>query len=487
MIRTSRALRFSFATRYLGSAAALVSSLIIARLLTPEEIGIFSLAAGLVSLSNLFRDFGAAQYVIQERELTDQRIRAAFTVNLACSWIIAVALVAVAAPFAQFYREPIIRPVMLLLAVNFALLPFGSITMAILQRNMLFGRRMVVQTSAAVTQATVAVLGAYWGHGVMALAVASVASAAVTVVVALLLRPSDTPVLPGLHEVRRVLRIGSHFTLNSGLNHISNIAPELIVGRMIGLEAVGHIARGWGAIRHFRGGLLRGIDPVLYPLLADIHRNAGDVGAAYARSMVMISAVLWPFFGCLTLLGTPMIVTVFGQQWVLAGELVEIWAYGGLLMTLVQFAPQLLLATGNVHTLTRAQLLLTTLRIAMLLWSATISLQAVAMTTIPMALMRIALLTPHTSRLSGITLMQLLRECRGSALATVFAVAGAYGATAWLDTAAQPVLSFVAGGAGAVVLWAVTLVWMRHPLVPLIAKVLIPRLDRDDSSPLGSP
>ena len=72
-----KALLFSFAERYLAIVIGLASNLVIARLLTPLEIGVYSVSLAVISIAQVLRDFGVAGYLVQERELNEDHIRTA--------------------------------------------------------------------------------------------------------------------------------------------------------------------------------------------------------------------------------------------------------------------------------------------------------------------------------------------------------------------------------------------------------------------------
>ena len=79
---TRKSLFFSFLDRYASLAISVVASMVIARLLTPAEIGVFSVTMVLLMFVATFRDMGAGQYLVQEKELTTERIRAVWAVQL---------------------------------------------------------------------------------------------------------------------------------------------------------------------------------------------------------------------------------------------------------------------------------------------------------------------------------------------------------------------------------------------------------------------
>jgi O-antigen/teichoic acid export membrane protein len=70
-----RSLALSFAQRYVATVITFIATLILARLLSPAQIGIFSLCAAFVAIASVVRDFGVSEYLIQERNLDTQKIR----------------------------------------------------------------------------------------------------------------------------------------------------------------------------------------------------------------------------------------------------------------------------------------------------------------------------------------------------------------------------------------------------------------------------
>ena len=135
---TRRALFFSFLDRYAALVLSIVSSMFIARLLTPAEIGMFSVTMVFIMFISAMRDLGAGQYLVQEKELTPERIRATWTVLLGTGLFMALVVLAAAYPVAHFYNEPRMVEIMWVIAINFAVNPFGSMTYAWLMREMRF-------------------------------------------------------------------------------------------------------------------------------------------------------------------------------------------------------------------------------------------------------------------------------------------------------------------------------------------------------------
>ncbi len=113
-----KALFYSFTTRYFAIGLQFFATIILARLLTPAEIGIYSVGAAVVMIAQTLRDFGTSSYVIQEQELSPGRLGTAFSLTVIVAWTIAACLWLGAAELAVFYREEGVRSVMRVMAIN---------------------------------------------------------------------------------------------------------------------------------------------------------------------------------------------------------------------------------------------------------------------------------------------------------------------------------------------------------------------------------
>lgn len=203
-----KSLIYSAMDSYAGLALQLLSTVVIAGLLTPEQIGVFAVAAVFAALASTFRDFGVAKYLIQERDLDDDMIHAALAVNITISWAMAVLLFLLAPVAGGFYRNAGIADAMRVQAANFLLIPFGAVTMAWIRREMNFKPIFIAGLMVNATSFAVSVTLALRGFGYMSLAWSSLAGVVVTVLASVWMRPRDFPRWPGLKRVDRVFQFG---------------------------------------------------------------------------------------------------------------------------------------------------------------------------------------------------------------------------------------------------------------------------------------
>ena len=349
-------LAYASTEQYLLLGLQLVGYFIVARLLTPDDIGLFSVASAIVGVGLSLRDFGTAAYIVQEPELTDERVRTAFGVTLAVALTLGAAVFAAAPLIAAFYSDARMTTVLRVLAINFVVLPFGSTAMALLRRNMNFRAVLCVNLSASVLSFALTIALAYQGFGAMSLVWATVANCVVTAGVAMLFEPRHARLLPGFSQWRHVLAFGAR---DAGVNMVTQAAMsvnDLVVGRVLGFAPVALISRAQGVMNLMHLQLLGAVRTVMFPALAKAQREGGDVAAAHRDAITIITVIAWPFYGFAALFPMPLLRLMFGPQWDAAAALVPLFCLAGAFAALWTLATSLLLATGRVDLYMRAEL-----------------------------------------------------------------------------------------------------------------------------------
>jgi O-antigen/teichoic acid export membrane protein len=371
-------LLISLAEKYSVTIINIVSTVIIARLLTPLEIGVYSVGLAFVAIAHTLRDFGVGNYLIQEKELTEDRIRTAAGVTLLLAWSLALALALGSGPIANIYNKPDMRSVLLILSLSFVIIPFSSPTLALLRRNMAFKVLYQIRIVSAVVHASVAVCLSWQGYSFASLAWASLAGVSTTAVMAAFHRPGKLIIWPSFVEWRHVAAFGGKASVDALITQIGMNSIDMIAGRMLGFTAVGIFSRAQGLISMFSREFTNAVLQVAFPAFANGHRAGLDLKEPFLRAVGTLTLFAWPFYAFLVLMAYPIIRIMFGDQWDAAVPLVQILALGGFASALWSLCSQILLGMGKINELLKTQFILQGLRIAMVFVTAHYSITHVA-------------------------------------------------------------------------------------------------------------
>ena len=467
MSSTRRALIWSFAERYASLAINLASTLLLARLLTPAQIGLYSLCAALAGMLAIVRDLGTSEYLIQAPDVAPARLRTVRGVALLAGWATAALLWLLATPAARYFGNAGVADVLGLLSLGFVLLPLTSPEFARLNRELRFRELFHLQLAGALVQAAVALGLASHGHGALSLAWGNLAN--VIVQTLWLARPAwwrqDWPRLQGAWEV---LRFGWRYSLARGIETATQSAHEPLIARQFGFASVGLFSRAYGLVDLFEQNVASAVVRVTTPVFAQAHRDGSALAERYALATAMYTGVAWPFFVAVALLSHDIVLLMFGAQWVQAAPLATVLALATLPHGLYALAPQMLSATGRVQARLRMAWQVAPVHLGGLLLAAPFGLQAMAWAWGITALWSLWLYSRALAAALGWPMARLLWPSHRSGL-----VAGVVAAALWtvqqvLEAPASPLALRLALAAGiAAAAWLAALWLTRHPLAQL--------------------
>lgn len=462
-----RSIAFSVVERYASIIIGLVTTIILSRLLTPTDFGIFAIAMSFVILADIFRDFGTSSYLLQVEELTDQRLKSAFTAVLATSAVCAGVLLLATPVIVSLYGDARFWQLMPLFALNLLLGPFAIIGISLLRREMAFGTLTGISLLATMANFVVVVGLALLGYGVMSLAWATLSASVVRLVTVWIVRPCFRVFRISLRGWKDPFEFGVVTTATAILNAIYEYLPQLIIGRSIGLAAVGLFGRATALCQLPDRLVIGTISPIILPALSQQARAGLPLKPAYLLSLSHMSALQWPILLCFALLAEPAVLILYGEQWVEVAPLARIMALAALMLFPAFMTYPTLVALGRVRDTLWMSLI--SLPPCMLLISVAspFGLEAVAATQFISAPLQVFIAISFIGRRIGVSWIEIAQAvgrsvivalCSAVAPALVVVLQGGFSLSI-----SHAALAFALAGAAAG--WLMGLVLSRHSLL----------------------
>lgn len=463
--RLRSSIAYSALDSYIGLVLQVVSTVIVARILTPEQSGTFAVAAAFAAIASTFRDFGVAEYLIQEQQLDSTALRAALTINIAASWLMAAAMLAGSYVAESFYQSPGVGAVMRVQALSLALIPFGAVTLAWFRRELNFKYIFIASVLANLSSFTVVLVMALNGFGYMSLAWASFAGVFVTVATALVLRPRSVPITPGLIGLRRVLRFGKFATGIYLFGQLGKGAPDIVIGKVLDLASVGLFSRAGGLIEVFNRLVLKALTPVYLPYFAQSIRESGSPRAGVLTAFSYTAVIGWPFFALTAIVAEPLIELMYGPQWLEAAPLARVLCLSAATELVYGSVKEALLAAGKPEVANRLQMATQITRIAALLLAVHWGLEAACWGLALSALVGAAMAHHTLARHLEVRPGEALTCLAPSALLTCVVGAAMLATYTLLQTSGLHISAQLLVVAGlSMATWLVMLKVLRHPL-----------------------
>jgi O-antigen/teichoic acid export membrane protein len=459
-----RFLALSFVQRGLMLAVYVGSTMILARLLTPEQVGIFSMTAAFISIAASVREFGMSEFLIQERDLDPPTIRAVYGVAILVGLAVGLVVLLCAPALARAYNEPQIEQIVYVLCLNFIILPFATPSMALLVREMSLARAWGVQSAAVVAQYAVSIALAWRGYGPISLAWGSVAASVTSVALLYALRPGEVRLLPTLTSSRRAWQYGTRFAATASLESAAKNAHEFIIPSAFGFAALGLYSRAAGLFEQFNQNVTRAVSRVLLPVFAqDARGGRTELKRVYAAATANFTCIAWPFFAFIALLADEIVLFLFGRQWTQAAPLLQLMCLAGMINAAHSFASDMLSGLGEIGAKLKIVSVTSPAWVVLCLAGAFVSIEAIALLSAGPALISLFLYISRLRALIGFSFRDLVESCARSAVVTT-AVALAVSGAAWAPLPDSTWIRLTAAAAAAGLAWLLAVVATAHPL-----------------------
>jgi O-antigen/teichoic acid export membrane protein len=360
------ALLLSLGQSYASLVINLASNMAVARILTPTEIGVFSVSFAVIGIAQVLRDFGVGNYLIQQKAIEKVHVQTAFGVALLIGLVLFALVFALAPAAASYYNEPQMAATIRISSLNFLIVPFSTVSVSLLLRDLQFKRLVPVTLIGLAAGNLVTVLCALAGLGADSMAIGSVAANIVTTVGTAVARGRDSLVAPSLRGWRSVVRFGSQTSLIAVVTTVSMNSNDLLVSRMLGFYSVAILSRAQGIMSLVSRDLIAAVRNVALPGFAAVHRSGEALADIYLRSVAIVTALSWTLYGLLGMFPLEALRLLFGRQWDDAVPLVPVYCLSGALLTTTALYSSVLTALGRIDLVMRAELLLQPLRLALI-------------------------------------------------------------------------------------------------------------------------
>ncbi len=347
MNRVRRAFLLSSLEQYIQLVIGFAVLAVLARLLTPDEIGLAVVAMGISTSAYSLREFVTTEFLIQKSEIDLADRQTSFTAITLVTACICVCILALSQPLSRFYSAPELARFLTIGAASALVEAFGLPTIALLRREMAFGTLASIRVISSVAGAAVTILLAWSGHGFMSYAWGLLISAIATSCLAYAAHPDAASFRPSLASLRGVIGFGGYRGATTMVERIYESLPQLMLGRFMPMTAVAFYNRANVVCAIPDRVLLSAVFSVAFPAFAAHKRTGGDVRQAYLRTLSYVSAVYWPALVGLAVTAHTVVRIVLGDQWDQAVPLVRILSVASMFWFSVVPTNPMLLALGK--------------------------------------------------------------------------------------------------------------------------------------------
>jgi O-antigen/teichoic acid export membrane protein len=460
-----RSIASSYAAQLINFVVAFGSSVIIARLVSPREFGIFAMAASLSAFMALLFSFSLSDLIVRDESMPKTRLRSILAVSSSYTAFLCVLLL-VSGMFAKhIFTSPEVGDFLLVYSIVPAVQMFELIPEALCRRHMRFNVISAISIMKTVIVAAGTILFAILGFKHMSFAYAGLLSVVASAGTYNLLYWRETVYLPHREGFQKIFTFGLQMVSINGFAQLNDRLCELFLGSWLGLATLGLYSRASNLTNQLSYNVYGLATGVIFVKMSMDFRETGQFQDVYLRALRMLLAVIWPILLGVALLSRPLINLLYGPAWLGAA----------LPLTLLMLALFVILGIGmqrHVFVLrdetglqTKLEAVRATTGLFMFVVGCLISLPAAAAAKFFEAIVAYYLYRPHMDRLIGVNSGQLDRVYVECLMLSLVASWPSFLLMLWFQFNPEtPFLPIVVAVSLGVIGWFSLVMRLKHPL-----------------------
>lgn len=290
------------------------STLIVARLLTPQDYGIVGMATVYLGLANLISEFGVGTTVITLRDLSEEDVAQlnGFAVLLGIAGFLISCAAAV--PLGMFFKSPKLPWVVVAMSTTFLISAFQSVPVALMQKDLQFKLVSMIDGARAFTVAIVAVIFALAGMRYWTLVIAGIASVIMGTGLALVNRRHRIA-MPRPRTLRHVLTFSGHVITGRVSWYTYSNSDFVVSGRLLGEQALGAYTVAWNLATvpvEKITGILNSVTPALY---SAVQKDKAALRRYMLTLVEGVGLITLPLAVGLALVSREFVLVFLGKKW----------------------------------------------------------------------------------------------------------------------------------------------------------------------------
>lgn len=313
--KTVKGVAWSAVDRFSAQGIQFVFSILIARLLVPEDYGVIAMIGIFLGVSNSFIDSGFGTALVRKIDRTETDFSTVFYFNNVVAILFYLALYFAAPAIARFYETPLLVPVTRIVALGLPIGALSGIHNAKLSIAIDFKSRAKISIITTILTGAVGLWMAYSGYGVWALVVQMVLASAIRTIMLWIIVKWFPKMIFSWASFKELFTFGSKLLASGLLDTIYNNIYPLVIGKVFSPSTLGVYSKA-KALAEFPSSNITGVlQSVTFPVLSTIQNEEERLSDAYKRFLKISAFVIFPLMLGLSSVADPFIRIVLTDKW----------------------------------------------------------------------------------------------------------------------------------------------------------------------------
>ena len=293
-------------------------SMILARILSPQEYGVVSIATVFISFLTLFASMGIGPAIIQRKDLSQQDLDNIFTFTLVVAAILSISLFLLSGSISNYFGEKELSIICKILSVNLFFSAANVVPNALMAKNQRFRDIAKRTVLLLLISGPLSIIIALWGGGVYSLLVSPIITSIGIYLYNNKYYPCHIRLNLSLSPVKSIFGYSVYQFLFEIINYFSRNLDKLIIGKHLSIGALGYYDKSYRLMLLPLNNITSVIGPVIQPVLSNIQNDKIEIAQKYLKIISVAATISFPLGVYLFFTADELIRFFYGSKWDLA-------------------------------------------------------------------------------------------------------------------------------------------------------------------------
>lgn len=388
----------------------LVYAMFLARLVTPNEMGILGLTTIFFAIAGQLASCGFGSALIRKQDRTEDDINTMFWFNASMSLLMAIILFCSAPFFVDFFNQPdllwLTRASALMMFIN----SLGNVHWTLYTARRDFKTPAIIQTVVSLISMPLCIGLAYAGWGVWSVMTQSIVGGIICIVTVWILSPWKPCFIFSVKSFKEMFGYGSKLALSGLINTAYNNIRNLIIGKFYTPADLAYYSRGQHLAEVIPSTICDMLSTVTFPILATLQNNSEKLRFIYRKYIRLFTLSITWICLFLAAYAKPFVATLYGSQWDSAVQYVQLIAFSFAILHIHVINLNLLQVLGRTDLFLRLEIIKKILGVSVLLYCATINVIAICIGSIVLSYACLFINSYYSKKLINLTIWQQLMD-----------------------------------------------------------------------------
>ncbi len=353
--KTIRGGLWVFAFRFVDRFFRFGRTIVLARLISPNDFGLFGVVLIALSTLDAFSRPGIRAALIQRKEATRSYTDTAWTIEVIRGLSIATALFFLSPYIANFFKAPDAEPILKIIGLVVVLHGLTNIAVVHFEKELKFNKFFVYQSSGTIVDVVVTVVAALLLRNVWALVFGLLAGHFVRLVVSYILDSYRPKLRFSKSEAKVLFGFGKWILGSNILNFVITQGDSIFVGRLLGATSLGFYQMAFRISNLPTTEVTQVISRITFPAYSKIQDKLPKLREAYLKVLQLTSFLSFPIAGLIFILASDFTMLFLGEKWMSIVPIMQVLVFAGLFRSLIGTGSPIFPAIGKPKITTHLQ------------------------------------------------------------------------------------------------------------------------------------